>query len=363
MTGSLLRRLYTEQGQSPWLDNLRRDYLESGLLQTLIDDGVRGLTSNPTIFQKAIQESSSYDAQISEARGSSVEDVYWRLVCADISDALDVFRPLYESSEGTDGFVSVEVDPHLAQDSSGTFDAASLLWERLSRPNAMIKIPATRASLPAIRSMVASGANVNVTLIFSLDRYQEVMNAFIDGLADRVGQGLPVDSIQSVASFFISRVDTEVDRRLETVGTPQALALRGKAAVSQAKLAYRMFTETFSGPTWGELASRGARPQRPLWASTSTKNPSYSDTLYVDQLIGPNSVNTLPDATLEAFRDHGTLERTIDRNVDASAEIWRDISEVGVDLHDVSENLESEGLKSFQKSFDDLLSSLSDKIR
>lgn len=363
MGDSLLRRLYTEQGQSPWLDNLRRDFLESGLLRKLIDDGVRGLTSNPTIFQKAIQESDSYDVQISEARGSDVEDVYWRLVCADIADALDVFRPLYDSSGGTDGFVSVEVDPHLAQDASGTFQAGRLLWDRLSRPNAMIKIPATLPSLPAIRSMIASGANVNVTLIFGLDRYQEVMAAYVNGLADRVEQGLPIDSIQSVASFFISRVDTEVDRRLEAVGTPQALSLRGKAAVNQAKLAYQMFTETFSGPAWEALASRGARPQRPLWASTSTKNPSFPDTMYVDQLIGPNSVNTLPDTTLEAFRDHGTLERTIDSDVAASADIWREIQDEGVDLGDVSNTLEIEGLRSFQKSFDDLLESLAEKLR
>lgn len=358
-----LQRLHSEFGQSAWLDNLRRDDLISGRIDSLIASGIRGLTSNPTIFQKAIQDSSAYDAQITEltSNGSSVEDLYWSLVCRDIQQALDRFRPLYDSSQGSDGFVSVEVDPHLARDTRGTFDAAMSLWRRIDRPNVMIKIPATRESLPAIRSMVASGANVNVTLIFSLDRYREVMLAYLNGLADRIDSGFSVDSISSVASFFISRVDTEVDRRLEIIGSPQALSLRGRAAVTQARLAYRMFSEIFAGETWEMLRAHGARVQRPLWASTSTKNPAYPDTMYVDELIGPNSVNTLPEATIEAFCDHGSLRRTIDARIDDSLRTWDALAAAGVDLTSVSDVLEVEGLNSFQASFDDLMTTLSAK--
>ena len=355
-----LQRLHSEQGQSAWLDNLRRDYITSGHLQRLIDSGIRGLTSNPTIFQKAIQDSPAYDEQIAilNDRHVSTEDLYWSLVCTDIDMALELFRALHESSGGTDGFVSVEVDPHLAHDTEGTYSAARALWERIARPNVMIKIPATRASLPAIRSMVASGANVNVTLIFSLDRYREVMLAYVNGLADRLEQGLSIDSISSVASFFISRVDTEVDRRLERIDTPVSRSLQGRAAVTQARLAYAMFQEVFSGEAWDHLAARGARVQRPLWASTSTKNPDYPDTLYVDQLIGPDSVNTLPDATIEAFCDHGHIARTIDVDLDDSHRTWKTLTDVGIDLDDVSHVLEMEGLASFQKSFDELMQAL-----
>lgn len=358
-----LLRLHREQGQSAWLDNLRRDDIASGHLQSLIDSGIRGLTSNPTIFQKSIQDSSAYDEQISSLRlrGLSTSDVYWSLVRTDITSALDLFRPLYDSSAGTDGFVSVEVDPHLADDTDGTYSAARHLWESIDRPNLMIKIPATRASLPAIRAMIASGANVNVTLIFGLERYRDVMLAYINGLADRLDQGCSIDSIASVASFFISRVDTEVDRRLRTLGTPEARSLEGRAAVSQARLAYAMFTNVFAGDGWNRLASHGARVQRPLWASTSTKNPAYPDTMYVDELIGPDSVNTLPDSTIDAFCDHGRIARTIDAHLDASARLWTSLTAVGLDLDDVSNVLEIEGLTSFQKSFDDLMATLADK--
>lgn len=360
-----LQRLFSDFGQSPWLDNLRRDYITSGHLNSLIDAGVRGLTSNPTIFQKAIQDSPAYDSQLTAVReqGLSSSEAYWSLVCTDITMALDLFRPLYESSEGNDGFVSVEVDPHLAQDAQGTYTAARDLWERIDRPNLMIKIPATKASLPAIRSMIASGANVNVTLIFGLERYHQVMQAYVNGLADRLDEGLSIDSIASVASFFISRVDTEIDRRLDLIGSPTARSLRGKAAISQARLAYSMFRDIFSGDQWKRLAEHGARVQRPLWASTSTKNPAYPDTLYVDQLIGPDSVNTLPDATLDAFSDHGHLERTIDLDLDDSRRAWQSLSDVGIDLDGVSDLLETEGLASFQKSFDDLMTALAAKLR
>ena len=358
-----LIRLHTEQGQSAWLDNLRRDDILSGRLRQQISSGIRGQTSNPTIFQKAIQDSSAYDDQIRSllTESLSTEEIYWTLVCADIRQALELFRPVYEASSGSDGFVSVEVDPHLARDTQGTYDAAWALWKRIARPNVMIKIPATVESLPAIRAMVASGANVNVTLIFSLERYRDVMLAYIGGLADRVDQGYPIDTIAGVASFFISRVDTEIDKRLESMGTTDALALRGQAAVSQARLAYSMFREVFSGDAWSFLERHGARPQRPLWASTSTKNPAYPDTLYVDELIGPDTVNTLPESTIDAFCDHGSVARTIDRNVEDSRRIWEGLSNVGVDVSDVARLLEDEGLKSFQTSFDDLMASLSSK--
>ena len=359
----VLKRLSSEHGQSPWLDNLQRGYLTSGNLASLVERGVRGLTSNPTIFQKAIQGSSDYDEQFRSEiqKGSSAREAYWELVLQDIHGALDVFANLYSKSNGSDGFVSVEVDPSLAHDTSGTLSAARLLHERISRPNVMIKIPATQAGLPAIREMIAEGRNVNVTLIFSLSRYQDVMDAYIDGLEQRMASGSPVSNIASVASFFISRVDNEIDKRLDALGTPPALALRGTAAINQARLAYAAFQKTFSGPRWEALAKAGAAVQRPLWASTSTKNPAYPDTLYVDQLIGPDTVNTLPDATLEAFADHGTLARTIDQNIGVSRRQWAELAMNAIDVDEVAAQLEAEGVASFIKSFDELIGVLEDK--
>ena len=359
----VLKRLSSEHGQSPWLDNLQRGYLTSGNLASLVERGVRGLTSNPTIFQKAIQGSSDYDEQFRSEiqKGSSAREAYWELVLQDIHGALDVFANLYSKSNGSDGFVSVEVDPSLAHDTAGTLSAARLLHERISRPNVMIKIPATQAGLPAIREMIAEGRNVNVTLIFSLSRYQDVMDAYIDGLEQRMASGSPVSNIASVASFFISRVDNEIDKRLDALGTPPTLALRGTAAVNQARLAYAAFQKTFSGPRWDALAKAGAAVQRPLWASTSTKNPAYPDTLYVDQLIGPDTVNTLPDATLEAFADHGTLARTIDQNIGVSRRQWAELAMNAIDVDEVAAQLEAEGVASFIKSFDELIGVLEDK--
>ena len=359
----VLKRLSSEHGQSPWLDNLQRGYLTSGNLASLVERGVRGLTSNPTIFQKAIQGSSDYDEQFRSEiqKGSSAREAYWELVLQDIHGALDVFANLYSKSTGSDGFVSVEVDPSLAHDTAGTLSAARLLHERISRPNVMIKIPATQAGLPAIREMIAEGRNVNVTLIFSLSRYQDVMDAYIDGLEQRMASGSPISNIASVASFFISRVDNEIDKRLDALGTPPALALRGTAAVNQARLAYAAFQKTFSGPRWEALAKAGAAVQRPLWASTSTKNPAYLDTLYVDQLIGPDTVNTLPDATLEAFADHGTLARTIDQNIGVSRRQWAELAMNAIDVDEVAARLEAEGVASFIKSFDELIGVLEDK--
>jgi transaldolase len=359
-----LIRLYEEFGQSPWLDNLKRGYLTSGQLADLRDGGVRGLTSNPTIFQKAIADSADYDEQfrtIAADDGPIVDD-YWALVTQDIHGACDVFAPLYDASDGGDGFVSVEVAPDLAHDSAGTEAAARHLHTTIDRPNLMVKIPGTAAGIAPIQAMLSEGRNINVTLIFSLDRYQSVMDAYIAGLeAYAETAGADLSRVASVASFFISRVDTEVDRRLGAIGTPEALALRGKAAVAQAKLAYRQFRATFSGERWEALAARGARVQRPLWASTSTKDPSYPDTLYVDELIGPDTVNTLPDATIEAFADHGTLARRVDADVDAAEAVWRQLADVGVDMDDVAEQLEREGVASFEKSFDELLATLEAK--
>jgi len=358
--------LHDTYGQSPWLDNLKRGYLTSGQLADLVERGIRGLTSNPTIFQKAIQGSPDYDAQFRElaaARGTTL-DTYWSLVLHDIKGALDVFAPLYDKSHGQDGFVSVEVAPDLAHDSARTLAAARALHERIARPNVMIKIPATAEGVPAVRGMIAEGRSVNATLIFDLDRYQAVMEAYLDGLeAYAKTPGADLAKVASVASFFISRVDTEVDRRLDQNGSDAALALRGKVAVAQAKLAYRAFEQTFSGARWDRLADRGARVQRPLWASTSTKNPAYPDTLYVDTLIGPHTVNTLPDSTLEAFADHGRLARTIDDGVAEAEALWAALPGLGIDMAEVGAQLEREGVSSFQKSFDELVTALDHKAK
>src|SRR5690349_6087329 len=282
-----LQDLYTEQGQSPWLDNLKRSWLADGEIQRWIDRGVRGITSNPSIFQKAIESGDEYTAQLRELiqGGASIEDAYWTMVTDDIAAALALFRPLYDRSDAGDGYVSVEVAPSLARDTDATIAMARDLWARIDRPNLFVKIPATVEGLPAIRQMISEGVNINVTLIFSLDRYAAVMEAYTDGLDAASDAGRDLSRIASVASFFISRVDTEVDRRLEAVGTEQALALRGQAAIAQGQLAGQMAKEAFAGPRWERLADQGARIQRPLWASTSTKNPAYPDTMYIDQLI------------------------------------------------------------------------------
>lgn len=369
MTSDRLHRLSSEYGQSAWLDNLTRRYVTSGRLDELVRNGVRGLTSNPTIFQKAIQGSADYDEQFESlaADANPIIDDYWAMVLADIHGALDAFAPVYRDSAGADGFVSVEVDPGLAHDGPATTAAARHLHATIDRPNLMVKIPATEAGLPAIADIIADGKSVNVTLIFSLDRYQAVIDAYLDGLERHVaasaGSGGDADlgAIASVASFFISRVDTEVDRRLEAIGSERALSLRGKAAIAQGKLAYQLFERSFSGPRWDALRSRGAAVQRPLWASTGTKNPAYSDTLYVDQLIGPYTVNTLPEATMDAFVDHGTLARTIDADLGEAYAVWAALGEVGIDMDDVAAQLEREGVASFQKSFDELLDALSAK--
>jgi transaldolase len=358
-----LQRLHDEQGQSPWLDNLTRPYLRDGTLASLVGDGVRGVTANPTIFTRAIEGSDAYDEQFATlvAHGQSVVDAYWTLVVADISDALRVLRPTFESSGGNDGFVSVEVAPELARDTDATIAAARDLHRRIHQPNLFVKIPATAEGVPAIQTMIGEGRSINITLIFSLTRYAEVIEAYLTGLETLAAHGGDVTSVRSVASFFVSRVDTEVDRRLDAIGTPDALELRGRAAVAQAKLAYQLFRSRFTGERWERLAVHGAHPQRPLWASTSTKNPALPDTLYVDSLIGPDTVNTLPEATIAAFEDHGTLARTIDTGVDDAAHVMQRLAAVGVDMDDVGRTLEDQGVASFDKSFEQVLAALDAK--
>jgi transaldolase len=358
-TDDRLARLL-ELGQSPWLDNLRRGWITSGELQRWVDRGIRGLTSNPSIFQKAISTGSDYDDQFGRlvAEGLGVDAAYWELVVEDIRGALDVLRPVHDASDGLDGYVSVEVAPDLARDSAGTEAAARELHERIAAPNLYVKIPGTAEGLAPIQAMIAEGRSINVTLIFSLERYAEVMEAYLAGLEAATGD---LSQISSVASFFVSRVDTEVDRRLTEVGSDAALALRGRTAVAQAQVAYQRFLDTFRGPRWEALAARGARVQRPLWASTSTKDPGLPDTLYVDTLIGPDTVNTMPEATIDAFADHGTVARTVDADPEGAEAVLAQVREVGVDLDDVARVLEQEGVAAFAKSFDELLGALDAK--
>ena len=359
---SRLTDLYAKEDQSPWLDNVRRDWIESGEMQRWVDRGVRGVTSNPTIFQKAISGGDAYDEQFRQLlnSGTSVTDAYWELVVTDINNVLSILRPVYDSSNGIDGYVSIEVSPLLARDTDGTASAARHLHGLINQPNLYIKIPGTAEGLPAIKAMISEGVSVNVTLLFSLERYREVMEAYISGLEAREGD---LSNVSSVASFFISRVDSEADKRLEAIGSDEAKALMGKVAVANAQVAYEAFLETFSGPRWDALVARGARPQRPLWASTSTKNPAYPDTLYVDSLIGPNTVNTIPEATLDDFDDHGTLARTVDADLPGAHAVLNQFAALGLSLSDVTAQLEDEGVASFSKSFDDLLDSLTEKAK
>jgi transaldolase len=358
-----LERLYTDYGQSPWLDNLTRGYLNDGILARMVADGIRGVTANPTIFTKAIVGSANYDEQFAAltAAGRPLEDAYWRLVVDDIIAALAVLRPVFDASGGTDGFVSVEVAAELARDTRATVLAARALHQRIAAPNLFVKIPATAEGVPAIQAMIAEGRSINITLIFSLARYDQVIEAYLSGLEAYAERGGDPATVHSVASFFVSRVDTEVDRRLETVGSKEALALRGKAAVAQAKLAYRLFRDRFSSRRWQRLADLGAHVQRPLWASTSTKNPAYPDTMYVDELIGPDTVTTLPEVTIAAFADHGTLGHTIDTGVDRAAAVMRRLAVAGVDMDDVGLTLEDQGVASFHRSYQEVLGALAGK--
>ena len=350
-----LHLLHDEQGQSPWLDDLTRGYLSGGELSRWVAAGVRGVTSNPTVFQRAIAGSSDYDEQFAELTraGCSVEEAYWAMVVEDITAAARVLRPVHEASAGADGFVSVEVAPEVAQDTAATVAAARALHERIAQPNVLVKVPATAAGIPAIRQLVAEGYRINVTLVFGVARYAEVVQAYLAGLEELAARHPPADlsATAGVASFFLSRVDTAVDQRLAEIGTPEATALLGQAGIAQAKLAYRLFLQAFTGARWDALAARGARVQRPLWASTSVQDPALPDTRYVDELIGPDSVTTMPPATITAVLDHATLARTVDRDLDSARDVLTRIPGLGIDLGEVSAALETEGIASFAQAF------------
>ncbi|HMU95295.1 MAG TPA: transaldolase [Elusimicrobiota bacterium] len=355
------------RGQSVWLDNITRGMLLSGELKSLIAQGVRGLTSNPSIFEKAIATGAEYDEPLRRllAQKMSVEDIVERLVVEDIRDAADLFRPLYDRTSGEDGYVSIEVSPLLARNTDATLAEARRLWKWVDRPNVMIKIPATREGIPAIQRCLTDGININVTLIFSLERYDEVAQAYRAALETRAQQGLGV-GVASVASFFISRIDTSVDKLVqEKIQTsPSAkekdalLELLGKVAIANAKAAYRLFQKRFSDEKFAALRTLGARPQRPLWASTGTKNPHYSDVLYVDQLIGASTVNTLPPATLAAFLDHGQVADTLESDADEALKTLERLKAAKIDLRRVTETLEAEGVRLFAESYEKLIASL-----
>jgi transaldolase len=345
-------------GQSPWYDNLARTLLADGGLKQLVDDdGIQGVTSNPTIFEKAMAAGDGYDEGLAAcaADGLSIEDSYWRLVVEDVGTAADLLRPVHDASGGADGFVSIEVSPDLAHDTAGTINQAKELFARLGRPNVMIKIPATIEGLDAITAVIGSGINVNVTLIFALARHAAVIDAYMEGLEKLVVAGGDPSTVSSVASFFVSRVDTETDRRL-----PEGHELRGKAAVANAKLAYALFKERFAGDRWEELAAKNARLQRPLWASTSTKNPAYSPTLYVDSLVGKHTVNTLAPASIDVLHegDHNLRADTVEEDVDGARKVMDDLAAAGIDFDDVTATLEREGVASFSASFHDAFNTL-----
>jgi transaldolase len=368
MPENRLQRLH-DAGQSIWLDFIDRSILRNGDLQRRIrDDALTGMTSNPTIFEKALSERHEYDDQLAAApAGLTALELFELVETSDVRDACDIFMPVYEQTNGADGFVSIEVSPAAANDANATVAEAQRLWSMVGRPNVMIKVPGTSEGAIAVRQLIAGGMNVNITLLFAIEAHRRVIEAYFAGLEDRLRAGKPVDRVASVASFFVSRVDTEIDKRLDALAEASAeqrdriLGLRGKAAIANAQLAYRLFGEEFSSPRWAPLKAAGARVQRPLWASTSSKNPAYRDVLYVEQLIGPDTVNTMPPATIDAFRDHGEVARTVDAQFSVAERTLADLGAVGVDLRDVTDKLLRDGLASFQKSFDSLIAGLERK--
>ncbi|MGR6964929.1 transaldolase [Geodermatophilus sp. URMC 61] len=350
-------------GVAVWLDDLSRDMVHGGKLQSLVDEySVVGVTSNPTIFAAAISGSDSYDDQLHAlaVREVSVEEGLRTITAADVRDACDLLAPVAERQPG-DGRVSLEVAPGLAHDTDATAAEAAHLWWLVDRPNLFIKIPATQAGLPAITTSIAQGISVNVTLIFSLERYRAVMDAYLSGLEQRLADGGALDGIASVASFFVSRVDSEIDKRLDKAGADPAL--KGKAALANAQLAYQAYEEVFSSDRWKALEDRGARPQRPLWASTGVKNPDYPDTLYVSELVAPGTVNTMPEKTLKAFADHGSIGTPVQKTYDEAASVMRSIADAGVDLDDVFRMLEDEGVQKFADSWDELTESVRTQLQ
>ncbi len=361
-----------DEGQSVWLDNITRDFVRGGELKRLVEEaGLRGLTSNPTIFQKAIAAGDAYDEQMRElvTEGKDAGEIFEALAVTDIREACDVFRPLYDAEGGADGFVSLEVSPSFARDTEATLEEARRLWRSVDRPNLMIKVPGTDEGAPAVRRLLAEGINVNITLLFSIENHERVMWAYIEALEERLGRGEPVDRLASVASFFISRVDTLVDglldekieRTVDGAEQERLRGLKGKAAIANAKLAYARFREVFGGERFGELAGRGASVQRPLWGSTSVKDPEYRDVLYVEELIGPDTVNTVPPETFEAFLDHGEVRRTVDEDVEGARRVLDELAAVGIDYGAVTRQLEDEGLRKFADSYDELIEGVEEK--
>ena len=381
MAKNRLRELH-DVGQSIWLDSIDRRMLHDGELDRRIrDDALTGMTSNPTIFQKALASSNAYDEQITEAEeidavrdaedrgGLTSWQVFELLETTDVRDACDHFAAVYSSTRGADGYVSIEVSPGVSHSADATVEEARRLWKTVDRPNVMVKVPGTPEGAIAVRRLIAEGINVNITLLFAIQAHDRVIEAYLAGLEDRVKAHKPIDGLSSVASFFVSRVDTEIDKRLDALiakaSQPEKERLemlKGRAAIANAKLAYRLFTQKFAGPRWEALAKQGARVQRPLWASTSTKNPKYRDVMYVEELIGPDTVDTMPPATIDAFRDHGAVERTVDKKLAAAEGLLKEIEAVGISLTDVTEKLLADGIASFQKSFDELIAGLEAKI-
>jgi transaldolase len=367
-----LKRL-RDVGQSVWLDFIDREFLRSGQLGRHVrDDGISGMTSNPTIFEKALAEGTEYDDQIRAAAGSlTAQDLFEAIATTDVREAADILRPLYDQTGRADGFVSIEVSPAAAHDARATVAEAHRLWTAIDRPNVMVKVPGTAEGAKAVRQLIADGINVNITLLFAIEAHARVIDAYMAGLEDQEKSGRATfDEIASVASFFVSRVDTEVDKRLDDRipklsdhDRARAEALRGKAAIANAKLAYRLFRREFSTPRWAALRARGGRVQRPLWASTSTKNPAYRDVMYVEQLIGPDTVDTMPPATIEAFRDHGVVARTVDLDLDEAERTIADLERLGISMRDVTDKLLIDGLAAFQKSYDAVISGLEAKSR
>ncbi|HYZ18796.1 MAG TPA: transaldolase [Gaiellaceae bacterium] len=362
MAESRLHEL-SELGQSVWIDSLSREWLETGELARMKEeDAVVGVTSNPTIFQKAMAEGDWYDEQLRELLNgeTDLKEVFLQLAVRDIEDACDLLRPVWDETDGLDGYVSIEVDPNFAHDTAATIEEATRFHEWIDRPNLYVKIPGTAEGLPAIEEMIARGRNINVTLIFGLDRYADVAEAYIRGLERLVETGGDPSTVASVASFFVSRVDTEADRRLDAIGKQE---LKGKLAIANAKLAYQRYEEIFSGARWQALASQGATTQRCLWASTSTKNPEYRDVMYVEELIGPETVNTMPKETIEAFQDHGRVALTLEQGLDEARKLFRDLQAAGIDYDDVIATLEREGVEKFADSFRELLEGIEAKRR
>jgi transaldolase len=371
MTKNPLRNL-EEFGQSVWLDYIRRQMITSGDLQRLIEaDGLKGMTSNPAIFEKAISGNRDYDEAIRAMvmHHQSLEEIYQALTVEDVQLAADVFLPLYEKLEGRDGFVSLEVNPHLARDTAGTIAEARRLWQTVARPNIFIKVPATPEGLPAITQLISDGINVNVTLLFGLPRYEKVAEAYIAGLEARAARGQSLKRLASVASFFLSRIDVLIDPKLEKImasGGPQAIAaktLRGEVAIASAKMAYFIYKRIFGSERFQSLAAKGANPQRVLWASTGTKNPDYSDVKYVEALIGPDTINTLPPETLDAYRDHGNPAPRLEEGLNQAAGILQRLPELGLDLNQVTQQLEDEGIEKFNTPYDSLMRTLEAKRR